>query len=449
MKVWMKSLLMFLALVLVISITAVVYATTIWNSASKTLEATYTDIGQEEVTINETEPLTILLMGVDTGDTSRGGEESWAGNSDSMIILTLNPETETSTMFSMERDTMANILDAEGVIESTQKMNAAYPSGYNADGITGAAQWAMATISSQAGISLDNFIAINMNGLVKLVDDVGGIDVYNDPANWIATPDNAYPEGTIYISDTEPAYTETIAPGQQHINGEQALVYSRDRHHRLNGDYGRIAAQREVITQLMVKLFDMDNMSQYQKFLDDVSSDVRTNIQVSTDNFQSLLAYRNCFKKIVSIQYQGVGDMVDGISYQFTPEETLLAIQNSMKLSLGQEIITEIDSNVITYENYFETEAPGYYLPSATITEGETIKVMGVNADGSFVEITEENSDIYISILGTAVEVVGPVTDPNDTASSFSSSSSSSSSYAYRSEDFNSEDLTTDTYDSP
>ncbi|GAB2026448.1 LCP family protein [Lactovum odontotermitis] len=425
MKLWQKTILMLFALIALSAGTIFAYAATIWGTTKTTLKTTYTSVGKPgSETIKATEPLSILLMGVDTGDASRGGDDSWQGNSDSMIVVTLNPKTDTTTMVSMERDTMTNILDANGeTTSSQQKMNAAYPFGYNADGINGAAAWSMNTIGQQVGIKPNNFVAINMQGLISLVNAVGGITVYNDPNNWVATADNAYPEGTIYISDTTDGYDGiTIGPGEQLLDGEQALVYARDRHHRANGDYGRIAAQREVITQLMKKLLNMNNLSQYQKFLNNASTDIKTNIQVSDSNLQSLIAYRSCFKKIVSVQYQAIGytNPADGGSYQLTPDQTLLAVQNLMLKSIDQPTITALDSNVITYDNYIGYAPSSYFLPSVTITEGGKQTVKGVDPDGSIVNITADNAANYVSTSGGAVEAA--------TSSSSAGSSSSAAS---------------------
>src|SRR5699024_3957563 len=98
---------------------------------------------------------------------------------DSQIVMTLNPKTNTTTMVSLERDVMSNILDDKGNTISTQKMNAAYPMGYNAGGLETGVQYAMKTIGEQAGINVDNFLMINFDGLVNLVNDVGGIDIDN------------------------------------------------------------------------------------------------------------------------------------------------------------------------------------------------------------------------------------------------------------------------------
>ncbi len=378
-----------------------VFAYTLSN-VQKSLKKTYVNTGSA-ATIKATQPLTILLMGVDTGDASRGGSGSWNGNSDSQIVLTLNPKTNTTTMVSMERDTMTRILDNSNSIVSTEKMNAAYPAGYNAGGITSAVQYAMNTISEQAGIPINNFVVVNMDGLVNLVNDVGGIDVVNDSGS------------TITIANTEPEYTATVPYIQgnpvQHINGDQALVFARDRDTLPNGDYGRTAHQREVMTQLFKKLLNLNNITQYQKFLNDISSDFKTNISSSTSNLMALMSYKNCFNKIVSLQYQGIGETATGsdglaASYQFIPRDVDLAVQNVMRQSIGETPITALDSKMISYQGWFGSDpSQAYFMPSATVTtKGQTTPtVYGVNTDGSLVTINSNNAAQYVSTTGSAV----------------------------------------------
>jgi len=84
-----------------------VFAYTIYQQGTETLSRTYKKIGEETNVIEATEPLTILLMGVDTGSGSR--EDPWAGNSDTMILVTVNPQTKETTMTSLERDILTNI----------------------------------------------------------------------------------------------------------------------------------------------------------------------------------------------------------------------------------------------------------------------------------------------------------------------------------------------------
>ena len=402
-------LLMIAAIILVTVGAGFAYVSTVLNATTKSFSKTYSKINEKSnQTIKATKPLTILLMGVDTGG-DRGGSQDWNGNSDSQIVMTLNPKTHTTTMISMERDTMTNILDDQGNIISTQKMNAAYPSGYNAGGFDGAVKYAMTTIGAQAGVNIDNFVTMNFDGIQNLVNNVGGITVDNTSGT------------TLYISNTEPDYTATVPPGVQHINGEQALVYARDRDHLPNGDYGRAAHQREVISAVTKKLISLDNITQYQKFLNDISQDFKTNIAINASTLPSLAAYKDCFDKVVSVQYQGIGDEVDGVSYQFMPQETDLAVQNVMRKSLGESTIDTLDNSVITYESYFGAQASGYLLPSATVTEKGKSTTYGVSDDGSLVNINADNSGQYVSTSGAAVTSDQPASSSSESVASSSS----------------------------
>ncbi|MCL2676761.1 MAG: LCP family protein [Streptococcaceae bacterium] len=414
MKLWIKNLIMIGSILLLTAIAGLISYKSISDAISSAGKKTFINVGNNN-NIKATEPLTIVLMGVDTGGAGRGNADSWDGNSDSQIVITLNPKTNTTTMVSMERDTMTNILDANNQVVSTQKMNAAYPMGYNQGDVKSGAQYAMNTIGEQAGVPIDNFVIMNFDGLTNLVNDVGGITVDNTSG------------GDIYIYDTEPNYTSVVKPGVQNINGDQALVYARDRHTLANGDYGRAAHQREIITQVMKKMISMDNLTQYQKFLNDISKDFKTNINVTPDNLANLYAYKDCFNKVVSVHYQGVGASAAGsdgavASYQFMPENVDLAVQNTILLSLGKSPITTLNPNVITYESQFGAAPATYFMPSATVTEkGKTPVTYGIDSNGKLIPITSQNSGTYVGENGDAAANTG-------TSSSSSSSTNESSS---------------------
>lgn len=406
---------MSLFVILVVAISAVIYV-----QAEKTLTKTHVNTKIKSSSISAKKPLTILLMGVDTGDNSRGGADSWNGNSDSQIILTLNPRTKTTTIISVERDTMTNIEDASGKIQSTQKMNAAYPLGFNNGGLSSAVTYAMKTIGNQVGLNLNNFMIVNMDGLVNLVNDVGGVEVVNDTngsdvyqgtdSGKITLPgsDKIVDSGAIYISNTEPEYKAYVpylsGNPKQLINGEQALVFARDRDTLANGNYGRAAHQREVMTELMNKMLSLNSVFKYQSFLNDISSDFKTNISINLANLTALMAYKDCLNKVVSVQYQGVSQMVDGGSYEFIPENVDLAIQNIMRQANDESVTDKLDQSVITYENYFGSQTDQYYMPSATVTiKGEKSETYGVDTKGSLVKINKENAQDYVSSQGGAL----------------------------------------------
>ncbi|GGE30821.1 glycopolymer--peptidoglycan transferase LytR [Streptococcus himalayensis] len=306
------------------------YGYTIYNQSTDTLSKTYKSFGDETDVIAATEPLTLLLMGVDTGTGSR--VDQWEGNSDSMLLVTVNPKTNKTVMMSLERDILTKIGGDGEAMEA--KLNAAYASG--------GAKLAISTIQDLMNIHVDRYIMINMQGLVQLVDAVGGIDVTN-------TFD--FP---ISIEEQEPEYTATVNPGKQHINGDQALVYARMRYQDPEGDYGRQRRQREVIQKVVRKVLSLNSVSHYQAILKAVSDNMQTNVQLSSRAIPQLLGYQDAFKHIETHQLKGEdATLPDGGSYQVVTGEHLLEMQNILRESLGLKALTSLQTNAVLYESLY------------------------------------------------------------------------------------------------
>lgn len=333
-------------------LTGLTYAFTIYNATTNELSKTYQPINSEKPAshvIEASEPFTILFMGVDTGNGSRS--EEWVGNSDSMLLVTVNPETKTTSMMSLERDILINISDKDGELTGSEvKLNAAYA--------TGGPEMAIATVEDLMNIEIDHYVMINMQGMIDLVDEVGGITVNN-------TFD--FP---ISIADQEPEYTQTIEPGKQLVNGEQALVYARMRYQDPEGDYGRQKRQREVIQLIIKKLLSMDSVSRYKGILSAVSNNVRTDIPINNKTIPQLLGYKEALKNIKSYQLAGMDAMLNGVSYQVVSSEHLLEMQNILQLSLGKVERTELETSAILYENLYavvpDYSASQYEVPAYT-----------------------------------------------------------------------------------
>ncbi|HFI0091187.1 TPA: LCP family protein [Streptococcus suis] len=327
-----KIFLMSLAIVGLTLGAGLIYGASLLNFSTGTISKTYKQLdGEKEITpIDAIEPLTILLMGVDMDQATRGGD--WeGGRSDSMILVTVNPKTKETNMMSLTRDIMVEIAEANGESSGTvEKLNHSYSYGQ--------APMAIATIEKMMDITIDRYIEINMDGLVELVDAVGGIEVNNT----LGFP--------ISISEHEPAYTSIVQPGKQLVNGEQALVYARMRYDDPEGDIGRQRRQREVITAIIKKLLQLDGFTQYKKILTAISNNMRTNIEISPATIPSLLGYKDSVSKLNSYQLRGVDQMVDEIYYQLPTSEHLLEMQNILKKSIGLEEKTDLVTNVKVYE---------------------------------------------------------------------------------------------------
>lgn len=319
---------MFLSLFAVTAIGVGAYAWTIYNQSTDTLSRTYKGLGNETNVIAETKPLTILLMGVDTGSGSRS--DAWQGNSDSMILLSVNPKTKKTVMMSLERDILTQIDENGQTTEA--KLNAAYA--------YGGAELAISTIQDLMNIHIDRYVMINMQGLVQLVDAVGGIEVNN-------TFD--FP---ISIEENEPEYTATVEPGKHLINGAQALVYARMRYQDPEGDYGRQKRQREVIRKVVEKVLSLNSVSHYQAILRAVSNNMQTNIALDSGSIPQLLGYQDAFRHIQSEQLRGEdATLADGGSYQLVTSEHLLEMQNLIRKTLGLDLVKSLKTNAVLYED--------------------------------------------------------------------------------------------------
>ncbi|NQP55100.1 LCP family protein [Streptococcus suis] len=340
MKIWKKIVLMSLSIFLLTVVAAGVYGNSLLGFSLGEISKTFKSLDDNDDSIqpiDATEPLTILLMGVDMDQASRGGQ--WdGGRSDSMILVTLNPTTKTTTMMSLTRDIMVEIAEPDGTSSGTiEKLNHSYSYGQ--------APMAIATIEKMMDITIDRYVEINMDGLVELVDALGGIEVNNT----LGFP--------ISISEHEPAYTEVVPEGKSLVNGNQALVYSRMRYDDPEGDIGRQRRQREVITAIVKKLLNLDGLTQYKKILTAISNNMRTNIEINTSTIPSLLGYKDALSNLEPYQLRGEDQMINELSYQLPTSEHLLEMQNVLKASTGQPTATDLVTNVQVNESMI-------YLPS-------------------------------------------------------------------------------------
>lgn len=337
MKIGKKILIMLVAIVLTSFLALGVYATSIYNFSLGEFSKTFKDYGtgSGKDVIADEKPFSILLMGVDTGSAERTSK--WEGNSDSMILVTINPKTKKTTMTSLERDILIKLSGPKNNDQTgyDAKLNAAYAAG--------GAKMAIMTVQDMLDITIDKYVQINMKGLVQLVDAVGGITVTN------------HFDFPISIEEHEPEFTASVEPGRHKINGEQALVYSRMRYDDPDGDYGRQKRQREVISKVLKKILALDSVSKYRKILSAVSKNMQTNIEISSSTIPNLLGYSDALKNVKTYQLKGESATIDGASYQLVTAKEMLKVQNRIKTQLGQKKSTaeSLKTTASLYENLY------------------------------------------------------------------------------------------------
>lgn len=195
----------------------------------------------------------LLLIGVDRRNTS------WNGNSDVMILVTVNPEKESIYMTSFLRDLYADI---EGL--GVQKLNAACA--------YGGADLCVQTIEENYQVKIDNYAMVDFNSMIAVVDAFGGVDLeLTEHEVKIA---NQYVNTMCEANGVDYEEHQIIGTGMLHLDGYQAVGFMRNRYSGSGSDFGRTDRQRAVIVALMDKMQDAGVDS-----LDDLLFDVLPRIE--------------------------------------------------------------------------------------------------------------------------------------------------------------------------
>jgi anionic cell wall polymer biosynthesis LytR-Cps2A-Psr (LCP) family protein len=152
----------------------------------------------------------------------------------------------------------------------------------------------------------------NMNGLINIVDTVGGVDVDNQRA-------------FVYEGFNFPA-------GTQHLDGPEALAYSRMRKEDPQGDFGRTQRQRQVLSDAVNRVVSVNSITKLPRVLSHLSEYVRTNL-TSQNMIDLALKYRPSITNVETISVQGRGTTINGIYYySVTPEERRKIQSEMLKL---------------------------------------------------------------------------------------------------------------------
>ncbi len=175
------------------------------------------------------ERVNILLMGID----QRPDQDPDTARTDTLILLTIDPQSATAGMMSIPRDLYVPLPN-----RGQDRINTAH--------VYGGPQFAMQTVEYNFGIPVHHFARVNFNALVRLVDLVGGIDIYvSQDINDQAFPNDSYGYDPFAIS-----------AGWHHMDGATALKYARTRHG--SSDFERMRRQQQVIMALRDAMLSTD-----------------------------------------------------------------------------------------------------------------------------------------------------------------------------------------------
>lgn len=199
-----------------------------------------TELEQETADVGE--PFNVYISGIDVD-----GPIATNSRSDVNIIMTVNPNTKKILLTTTPRDYYVQIPDISG--EQRDKLTHAGIYGVDAS---------MRTLEQLYGIDISYYARVNFSSLVKIVDTLGGVDVDSD------------------FEFTAGGYQ--FKQGMNHLDGKQALAFSRERYSFEDGDNQRGKDQQKVLTAILNKAMSPAILSNASALIADVSDSVQTNM---------------------------------------------------------------------------------------------------------------------------------------------------------------------------
>lgn len=229
-----------------------------------------TDLDQSKIEKNdvskETEAAfkgytTIALFGLD--NRTQGVYKQ--GNSDVIMIMSINNDTQEVKMVSVYRDTYLNISSTGQLF---RKANAAYANG--------GAEEAESMLNKNLDLDIDNYVSFDFGAVAEAIDILGGVKINIDSSIELHYV-NEYITYTNKILGTNASHIS--GTGTHTLNGVQAVAYSRVRY-TAGGDFKRAQRQRRVLSQ-MIKKAKKANLLELNKLIDTVFPDIKTDLTKS------------------------------------------------------------------------------------------------------------------------------------------------------------------------
>ncbi|PSB16528.1 LytR family transcriptional regulator [filamentous cyanobacterium CCP1] len=225
-----------------------------------------------------TRPVNVLVMGIDLPldlPEHSSPDDLFAGRSDTMLLVRIDPETDSVSVLSIPRDTQVEI-PGEGI----EKVNYA--------NLLGGSELAAQVVSQNLNsVTIDRYVRVSTEAFRDLVDVMGGVEVF-------------VPERMEYEDQTQGLFID-LQPGWQVLNGDQAEQFARFRNDA-DGDIGRVQRQQQLIRALRKKLTEPALLARipqviqlFQKYVDtnltpeEMFALAHFGLNLEQDNFRMVL----------------------------------------------------------------------------------------------------------------------------------------------------------------
>lgn len=270
------------------------------------------DTATAEVIREPEQPVGVLLLGVDSrdGSFSESNQTDNDSRSDAILVASVNPETKTTEIINIPRDTLVEMGSEGGNLD---KVNHSY--------VYGGSDLIVETVSNYLDFPIHYVVEINMSGLEDLVDAVGGVTI--TPALTFTYEGHSFTKG-------EP----------MKMTGAEALTYSRMRKDDPKGDVGRGERQQEVIKAIVGELVSFNSVSNYTGIMDVVKGNLRTNAPISAG---LITGYLPSVQTISTTSAESYRDLkINGVYYLGLEEAERVRLANTLRNNLG---LTDTQTN--------------------------------------------------------------------------------------------------------
>lgn len=206
-------------------------------------------------TINR--PINILVLGIDNSGHPHQNKvtpaAALAGNSDTMLLVRIIPNTHQINILSIPRDTLVEMPET-----GNDKVN-------NAN-VIGGAKLAQQTVSHLLGdIPIDRYVRLDTEGFVQLVDALGGVEVN-------------VPKEMHYVDKSQDLKINFL-PGKQQLNGQHLQEYIRFRHDEL-GDIGRVQRQQQALKAILQVVLRPSTLGHLPEILEVAKQNIDSDLSV-------------------------------------------------------------------------------------------------------------------------------------------------------------------------
>lgn len=302
-KIFITILIVLIVLIVAAGIFVFAKLHSLNNSINHPLNRDHSQLRHKSV--KDGDPMTIVLYGID--DDSERHQENLGQRSDSIVLMSINPKDKKTVMVSVPRDTRTEIVGHN----STEKLNHAYA--------YGGPKMAVNSLEKLMDVPVDHYIAINMDGVKTVIDELNGVDIVSN--------------ATFTTKSMTPFHFDK---GQKyHMDGKQALAYMRSRKENgAGGDEGRQLRQQQVITAVAKEAFSINSITKLNGIFKAAQDNLKTDLSfVQLNGFKS--DYDKAQDNVEKLTIDGqnkVGD--DGLYYFYPDKNSLNNVEKKIKDNL-------------------------------------------------------------------------------------------------------------------